>query len=316
MKKIIFIIGILSLLMLIGCETEEKKTIQTTYIGGQSGLIASFIEGAPPSEIFDNNQYPFGIAIKLENKGEFDIAVDAGYVEMLGFNPTDLGTTQANLKKNIGLMKGTKKNFDGSVLNGDSTVIEFNDLNYAVNLPGDLDLKVRANTCYDYATKVSTKICVKKDLLSTSKAICEISGEKDVANSGAPIHITSFKENPIGSNKLQFTFVIEKVGETNDRFFKKSTDCLDTATNMNKNIIHVKITSGVGGISPSCTGFREGSGSEGDVMLYDGAPRTVTCTVDTTNVQGEFEDFMNIELGYRYMQFIEKSIVIKDVSTS
>ena len=151
-------------------------------------------------------------------------------------------------------------------------------------------------------------------LLSTSKAICEVGGDKDVANSGSPIQITSFKENPIGSNKLQFTFVVEKVGEINDRFFKLGTDCLDTATNINKNIVHVKMASGIGGVIPTCSGFS--AGSEGDINLYSGSPRTVTCTVDTTNVQGEFEDFLNIELSYRYMQFIEKPVLIKDVMTS
>lgn len=315
-KKVMFILGMILVISLYGCSEDTTPTSKTPYVGGKVGIIASFIEGAPPKEVFDNGQYPFGISVKLENRGESNINAGAGYVEILGINPADINLQQS--RRNMEAMGSSKKNFDGSVLNGGATIIEFNDLNYIPDLPGDFDgLKIRANLCYDYTTKTSTKICVKKDLLSTSKSICDISGKKEVANSGGPIHITSLKQNPIGTEKIQFTFVVDKVGETNDRFFKKETECRDTAGNTDKNVVYVNITSDIGNNAiPTCSGLQGGTASEGYITLYDGAPRTVTCTVATTNIVGEFEDLLNIELSYRYMQFIEKPILIKDVSTN
>jgi len=41
----------------------------------------------------------------------------------------------------------------------------------------------------------------------------------------------------------------------------------------------------------------------------------VVCTIDVSNVEGVYEIPLGVELSYRYYQFIEKTILIKDVST-
>lgn len=311
------------IMFMFGCSSSDGKDVgpsSTPFVGGETGIDMSFIEGAPPDEVFDNSQYPFSVSLKLENKGEADVSKDEAYVKITGINPNDFNKTPADMKKNlVEDLEATKKNFDGSILNGGITISEFNDLNYEPDVAGNFEgPRIRAELCYNYKTKTSTNICVKEDLLGNegSKSICEVSEDKDPQNSGAPIHITKVTEQPMGTDKIHVSFVIEHVGDANDRFFKKGTDCADTPTNTDRYKVYVHVTSDINGVKASCTGLQEPSSdnSAGYVTLFNKAPRTVVCSFDISSASGEFEDLFTVELEYRYMQFIEKAILVKDVN--
>ena len=49
------------------------------------------------------------------------------------------------------------------------------------------------------------------------------------------------------------------------------------------------------------------------MYLPGGQPRKVICSYDTETVDSDFETRVNVELSYRYMQYIEKPILIKDI---
>jgi len=320
----VFIIFLL-ILLLAGCKKDGNTGVgpkETPFIGGKVGFLMSFIDGAPPEEIFDNNQYPFSVAVKLENKGEDDVAQNEGYVKIVGINPPDFNTTAQLLNKSLpSNLKGSKKNFEGTILDGDTTVVEFNNLNYQPDIAGNFNGPViRAELCYNYKTRTSTQICVKEDLLTglDNKEICKLSEDKKPQNSGGPIQITSSREDPLGTGKVQFSFVVGHVGENNDRFYKKGTNCEDKATNRDKNVVFVNMTSDFNGVNPKCEGLQEPSAdsSSGYITLFDKAPRTVVCSLDVSGATGEFEDLLTVDLEYRYHQFIEKSILVKDVSTT
>lgn len=322
MKKLIVFIFLL--LFVVGCGKNESGDVigpkETPFVGGKTGVVMSFMEGAPPDEIFDDQQYPFSIVLKLENKGEHDISAGDGYVKIVGINPIDFGKTDADLKQDLPEdIKGTRKNSEGDVVNGDTRTIEFNELNYIPDVTGNFDgPRIRTELCYDYKTKTSTQICVKGDLLhdSETKEICSVSEDKTTYNSGGPVHITEFKEAPLGSDKIQVSFKVEHVGDVNDRIFKKETECNYKVTNIDKNKVWVEVTSDINGNKASCSGLQEpnADNSAGYVTLWDMKPRTVVCSIDVSNIDGVFEELFTVDLDYRYMQFIEKTILVKDVS--
>ena len=204
MKKL-FVIGIILLLVLVsvGCDEDTDVTSPSrAFLGGEAGLKAEFINGMPPDEILDKESQTFGIGLELENMGEVSVLEGEGYVEIVGINGPDFGVDQDTLKKDIDDgISGVKKNINGERIAGGFGLVEFTDLKYLQDIPGEVTLPMTADICYNYKTRAATKICVKKDLLEGigEDKICEVSGEKDIQNSGAPIHITGLTQNPIGN---------------------------------------------------------------------------------------------------------------------
>jgi len=319
-RIMVFGIVVLMLSVIGGCSgSKDVGPEKTPFIGGENGMIMSFISGAPPEEIFDDSQSPFGIMIKLKNMGEDDVETTDGYVEVIGINAKDFNKgSQADLKTNIpDDIERAKKTFEGKVLDGGSAIAEFTDLMYTPDIAGNKEARIRASTCYNYKTRATSLICVKKDLLKNmnTKEICEVSGKKTIHNSGGPIHITNFEQAPMGNDKIQLTIDIDHVGETNDMFYKLGTDCDDTPTNMDRFKVFLKVTSDVDGEKAECSGITGGTDlSEGYITLYNKEPRRIVCTLDVSSVDSVYEDSFDVELDYRYEQFIEKTLLIKDVS--
>jgi hypothetical protein len=332
MKKIIALAIVTIMLVLTGCGGNSNTQVgpsKTPFVGGSTALSMEFLDGTPPDEIFDDGQYPFGINIKLENLGEDDVLANEGYIEITGINPKDFGLgSQADFKQDLpGDMIGVKKNSEGFVLVGSTLVSEFDELNFQGNLKGNWGSdaektggpRIRANLCYNYETQATTAVCLKRDMLTNinTKEICELNGEKSVYNSGAPIQVTKVYETPIGSSKIQLQFEISHVGTPNDRFYKFDTVCDDRATNTNKDIVYFELETDINGNYAQCSGLRDSNANKnaGYVELFNGKPRIVICQFDTGTIDGVYETLLSAKLKYRYYQFIEKPILIKDVST-
>ena len=316
------VILLFSVVLLSGCGGGEDPGIDATtpFIGGKNGLSASFITGS------------FGITLQLKNLGEAPVLPERAYVEILGINPIDFGVpSQEYLIRNFpNRLQGARKNFDGSVIDGGQALVELpfgpdteiDTFQYVPDLHGNTPVTIRADICYDYLTKTSTKVCIKRNLLETGRAeLCAISGEKTPFNSGAPIHITQFREDPIASDKIQVNFVIEHVGDTNDAFFNVDAAegaCDDTITNPDRYVVKVIPKTRIGTAVPECSGledtFTTADGITGGyVHLFDGAPRPVVCTIDVGEIDSTFEHLFEVDLEYKYLQSIQKTMLIKDV---
>ncbi len=319
-KKFLIITMMIAIILISGCGSNtDTSTVKTTpFVGGSTAVVLSFIDGAPPEEIFDKGNYPFGVGVKIENKGEYTIPQNEGSVEIIGINPSDFKTSSSGLKKNLNEdLTGVKKNFEGEALAGGIGVVEFTNLAYTPDITGNFEVTLRAEMCYNYITMTSTKICIKRNLLDSisDNRICDLAGAKSPQNSGAPVHITTLSETPMGQDKIQVLFEIAHVGAANDRIYKKGTDCDYSVTNMDRNKVFVKVTSKINGNTPSCNGL-EGSngGAEGYITLYDMQPMKVSCSLDVSSVSGIYEDLFTVDLEYRYSQFIETPLLIKDVN--
>ncbi len=318
----LIIIALAFTLILTAC-SGETTTTGKTFIGGTEGLKASFLTGNPPTATMDGGQSGFAIVLKLENRGEYDINANDGYVKIIGIEPSQFNTNSFK-KTFISNMAGAKMNFDGSVRNGETSTVEFGDLKYLTSVQGEMTANIWADVCYKYTTKMSTQVCVKKDAaqsLSDTK-ICEIEGEKNPQNSGAPIQITSLKESFAGSGKIGMVMTISHVGN-GDAFFKDTaSDCNDVESNSDKGKVHVVFSSvTISGkqIYPQCSGMSDSkSGYDGYVKMYKDASgketTTLYCTLDASSTDSIFEVPIEAELTYKYLQHIVTPLTIRHVA--
>ena len=315
-KSIGIVMIAIAMLFIVGCASSTTGSNIAPFVGGFEGLQLSFLEGAPPSEIFDDGQFPFLVAVQVKNIGENDIDVNDGYVQITGILPEVYGVSASELKQDLPAIEGSRKSAT-SVIQGSIEVISFEGLNYQQDIQG-LTQNLRATACYNYVTETTTNICVKEDSFNslTMDEVCAVSGQKTILNSGGPIQITSMEQTVAASESIQVVFTVGHVGSLTDHFFKVGSDCEARNGNPDMYKVFIDVESIVNnGINAQC-GFQEGSGSSGYIRLYDKQPRTVTCKFDLSSIQGSSETPLNIDLEYRYMQSIEKQIQVRDVSTN
>lgn len=327
-KTLVVLTAIITLFLVTSCTPPQgtEQDLVRAYIGGTVGLNTYLIEGMPPSMIHDAATFPFGVGIAVENLGEVDVGPGTTnpyvMVKLEGINPEQFGITDADMSQMLAsTLHGARRNFDGSVFPGEITSVSFEPLNYQPDIHGNAQFTVRATACYDYETISTTVICIKDDVLENLQdtSICSLAGEKFPQNSGGPLHVTSVIENPMAENKVQINFVIEHVGI--GEFYGRPQQgepqetCNPSIRNFNKYFIDIEVEPlGDSGMTVSCSRF--GGTSGGRIKLYQGAPTTISCTIERTRPSAGriFQDLLNIKLKYRYGQFIEVPILIQDVT--
>ena len=314
MKIIIPILLIITAVVLIaGCAPEEEPVAEgvKAFIGGDNGLDIQFSEGAPPDVVYDKD-FPFDINIKIENAGEWDIEnSDDATITIIGIEPESFGKTLSQLNKDSDVsLNGAGYDPQGNVIQGTITNINFPNFQYQEEIVGSIELPIVARVCYEYGTRINTKICVLEDLLGTTRRtgeepVCDPNENKAFENSGAPVHITSFKESVVAVDRISFTFTVSHVGEGS--VSRMDTECSTTIADKDK--IYIKVNTGLPGLT--CSGI-EGGGSEGYTTLFSGA-RTVICTQPLSTPRGDFEKPISIELQYAYTQHIGETLTVVHV---
>lgn len=322
MKKLLFLVLVLATLVLAGCEDGSQKQseiITASFIGGTQALEISFVEGAPPDEILDANTFPFNVNLELKNVGESDVKANDMKIELSGINPTDFNKQSSDLVKNSLNMDllAKRKTSEGEILDGGQTYIDFAGLKYMDELPegGNFPVTLDARLCYKYANRAISKMCVRKDLLratANSEDGCEVRGDKSVFNSGGPVHITTLKQFPTASDKISFSFTVEKLGD--GKIFASDDNAPNCEGDINtENKVFVTVKTGLGG-SLTCDGFETASGqptqtNEGYITLFSGK-RMVTC-VQTLMETLDFEKVVEFEMDYVYNHKVSKQITVK-----
>jgi len=308
-KTYLLILIMVGALFIFGCEEEEATFEVGAFIGGTEGLRLAFTDGAPPNEVFDRD-FPFNINVRLENVGEWSIVNAADTtISIIGIDPVDFGKTLADLKQSSTVpLLGRRLDQQGNVQSGTITNIDFPDFQYQGSVIGKVEFILRANACYEYGTKVNTKVCVLDDLLGVTRAadeppICEPNEDKPFENSGAPVQIVSVKETATGVDRVTVAFEISHVGS--GVVFKRDTECDPSIANKDK--VYVKINTGLPGLS--CAGI-EGGGDEGYITLYGGT-RQIICTQQLPTPRGNYEKPITAELTYGYRQHIDKTLTVK-----
>ncbi|MEK6916393.1 MAG: hypothetical protein AABW92_01490 [Nanoarchaeota archaeon] len=311
MKKFKWVMFLLIVALLTmgqeGCQSSDKgKNKVNPYIGGTRGLSVQFAEGAPPDEVFDNKQFPFDIDVKLLNVGERDIAKEDVKVTISGLNPADFGKTDSFFIRN-GIdedILATYKDFEGNIISPSEIYITFPGLNFQDILTGNFQLKSRADVCYGYATEAVADGCIRADVLSVdTDAVCIVNEEKTVYNTGAPIQVIKFVEQPSGTDKIRYLFTIKHVGS--GRVYIPDSKCPTTRGSEDR--LYFKVDSSVSDLT--CSGLVGTTGKEGEVILRNGE-QVVRC-VQQTKSQLDYIDRIKITLTYDYEESFDQPILVK-----
>lgn len=300
------------MIFIFGCQSSNNEGPGNVnpFMGGTRGLSIQFSEGAPPAEVFDANTYPFDIEVKLLNIGEVDVPKDKVTIRISGINPTDFGKTEQDFIK-TGIDEdiiATTIDSEGNTIEPPPVFVTFPGLMFKETLPGNNQFPVRADVCYSYRTEAFADGCVRANILSIEKdAVCQVQETKTVYNSGAPIHIAEFSEQPSGSDKIRYIFKIQHKGS--GRFYLPNSRCpLDLQNaRLNENRVHFLIESRV--VDLQCSGLKGSSGKEGDVLLINGEA-TIHCTQQTSS-NLDFIDKIRLTITYDYKENTETSLLVK-----
>jgi hypothetical protein len=327
LHKLLFLLALFSLVFVSGCETStdnsddsSQASPDTAFIGGSTDSVSlSFVENAPPNEVFDRNRYPFSVNVRVENEGEWDIMDPNKFnVKLSGIDPTAFNDPEMKQAANQALF-GKKRDSQGQVIEGTITNFAFPGFSYTGNLSGNAQFTIRADACFRYGTKAVSRICIKENLLDTSDgAICQVNGEKEVQNSIAPVTITNVKESAIGDNRISYSFTVQHTGDGN--LYQMDSSCENKLEK--RNIVYLTVDTGLqSGLS--CQGMQDGNGNpltdatQGYVTLYaaanSGAKRIITCTQEIPEDRlGNYENLVNFELEYDYQKSAQKQILVRN----
>ncbi len=306
-KGVLVIFTLALFIFIAGCTT-QTQTGAGVFVGGEKGLELSFIKDEPPAKVLDDNQDEFSITLLTKNVGEYDIPKGNIVASLQGISKEQFQMNSLNAKSDYSLA-GTSKSRT-RVESGEQQELSFGKSKYRPKLDTDYDIEMRADVCYQYETRVASKLCVKKNTAKReAKDLCQIDNDNlKVENSGAPVQVTNARQRPGGSNQIKFTFDIEKKG-AGDVYEPGtfSSECNEQKDK--KDHVRVAVSSVSGTLNVKCRQMNDAS--EGVVDLITGK-RTVSCTVDTGSLQeSAFNDAFRIKLTYFYKDSVTKSFTVE-----
>lgn len=309
----------------------------TPFLGGSGGLEIKFLEGSPPAEVTDGNSFPFNAIVSIKNVGEFDLNKRDVNVSLIGISPSDFDVASDNIVGKIPEDDpvGRQRDSEGNIIEPIDTFVEFpqevegdgkTEFNFKGDVTGNTIFVFRADVCYKYSTQVLSEICVLENQIDVADdAVCTPSESKSVFSSSSPIGVTSFRQNVVGKNKLQFSFDIVHSGSGNVFRSDASTphpDCPKdpTTRRRNENKVNVTVDTGLTDVTApnklNCVGLTTGSsGAElsianGDVILVNGK-RTITCTQGLEVPRSDFKKNVDINLIFNYLDNVDKEVLVK-----
>lgn len=327
LKIIAAIVMIISFLFIVGCEVDTSSNSDTStppqsaFIGdGSDSFSLSFVDGAPPQEVFDANKFPFSVNVQVENLGEWDILDPTKFsLELSGIDPTVFNDPNLVLESSQALI-GKKRDLSGTIIDGSITNFVYPGFSYTPELQGNAQFVIKADACFNYGTKaVVTNMCVKRNLLDTlDNSVCTVNEEKSVESSIAPVKIVDFKESALADNMVSLTFAIEHSGSGN--LYLKDSGC--DSSIQKKNVVYFSIDTGKNS-GLHCQGLQDASGNalpnsiEGYVTLYPSGSslrRLITCTQEFT--ESDLKDYtkvVNFQLEYDYEVSTQKEILVRHI---
>jgi hypothetical protein len=312
MKKVIIALCIITMLMLIGCKPREGKTgTDNPFIGGTTGVLISFSQGAPPAEVYSGGDFPFNVFVRLKNDGEYKIPKEKATVKLTGIYPKEFNKEESDLFKTSPEDLEPRSKKDGKITEGSPVGVEFLDLNHKDVLEGNT-FTFRADVCYNYQTKAVSKICIRSNNLETKEGVCKVNEPKVSYSSGAPVQISEFREEAQAKNKVGFVFTIQHKG--NGLIYKQDSKCAAGMDNKRsfQDKVWVEVNTGISGLK--CSGLSDGSDTSGYTTLYDNI-KTVSCT-QTVDTSSDYEKPVEIKMIYDYEDTAETSVRVKKPAES
>ena len=310
MRQPITVALLMSFLLLLGCNGGGQSANTKAFLGGSQGIVISFDVNAPPKNVFDGGDFPFDVAVKLQNKGEFSVPKDKAIVSVTGIMPQEFNVKESDLKKSpADDLIGRKTDNAGSPIEPGEVFVEFTGLNHMTFITGNaLDYPVRAEICYLYGTTAASSLCIRKNLGNpAANGLCDIESARPLSTSGAPVQVNSVKEYQRGRDSVGFTFTVQPVSSSTGKVYAMDSQCANERSVEDRVLVNVK--TGIAGLTcQGLSGSSEGS-VEGVVPIYD-TSRVITCT-QTIASPGDYEAPVAITLSYDYQDYVETTLTVK-----
>lgn len=302
MKRGYFILfGFLLLLVVAGCESNDKPVDTLRFRGDPEGISLSFASAKPLTEFNIGDSVP--VEVILRNGGEHDIAVGDAKVKLGGINLATFDLP-AGYEPTNGPLRGLSQ----LVSDPGEQRISFGEMKYKGDiLSGSSPFRVNANVCYPYQTNVETSICVSSSSFveTGGNSVCDVEGEKIVSGdvSSAPVQVTSLTEKHFGSDKIKITIDVKNVGT--GKVYSPTAECDSLG---DEGIIAIDLFPN----DIQCFDFISGEPNDhGEIRLTDGS-KTLDCR--RTVASGDnFEDKLLIRLNYIYTNSVSKDFTIFDI---
>ncbi len=210
--KIWFIILAVSLMVASCGEQTEQKPTKGAFIGGTSGIVATFEPLSVLEEgiytIFDSENFPLDVVLK--NLGEETVLANDVTLRLLG-PPKDSfeNIPQWELKNRQEIEKISEFNPDGG-----REIVSFTPnrgAKYKSPVTGYTDLTWNLEYDYNYKTRlIVDDVCFKGDI--TDPKVCTVKERKQFSVSGAPITVTSVEEDTAGKGVVLLKINIRNSG--------------------------------------------------------------------------------------------------------
>ncbi len=300
-KKIFLSVLIISLFLLVACEKEPQVVTSGAYIGGTSGIIASFEPFSIKDEetgiytIYDNED--FSLEVTLKNKGEESVPI--GEVELILKGPYQgdfNNIPRWTLKNEKEIEKISEFNPEG----GEEIVSFTPNNNYAEYknpVTGYIDLNWHLEYKYNYNTYlIINDVCFKGN--PADPKVCQLNEDKTFSVSGAPITVTAVKEEAAGKGIVVLKIDVENKGLGDSTISGKEFD--------NRfNLISYTVD------EPNkweCTS----GGRENEARVVDNKAQII-CKLKTPLAEDEvYERTVQLTLDYVYKELIQEKLRVKE----
>lgn len=304
MKKEILVLFLLIILIigLSGCDrlkTNDNGISTKRYVGGDKGLEIEFEKNAPPERVGDDNSDEFDISLILKNKGEYNINKGEIIVTLQGLEKDAFSLGSLSKKSDFSL-DGAEK-FRDRTNEGEENTLEFRKLKYKHDLDADFPINIRADVCYEYETRATANLCLKKEA-NKRRGIrdqCDINEEKvEIENSGGPVKIENVEQRASGSDEIKFTFDVVAEVDDKHQIYEPGTFNSECGIDLDKeDRVEVELST-AGDVNIKCGKLDDRD--RGEVDLIEGS-RTITCGIKTSSLQEyAFEKQLKINVRYMY----------------
>ena len=303
---------------------------RTPFIGGTAGITINFEKDSPPPEVTDDESFSFRTIMRLKNDGETKVDKNNMKINLVGVDPQDFGASTEDVREQVPEddMDSKKRDAEGNIIEGTTTFASFPKANSDFTIPrkfsGNTEFTFRANVCYAYETRATTKLCILRDMINIrDNGLCKPTQGRTIYSSSAPVQATNLRESVIGKDKIAFSFDISLNGNVD--IFRDSSDTTPTsgfdaacpsdprARRQVENRVKVEITTTGDPVvtNTKCGGLD--SGDRGTITLVSGK-RTLTCTADLDPDRVDLEKTFDITLSYNVLDSKETKVLVKHLA--
>lgn len=297
--RILNIAILTSLLVIVGC-VDPGYTDWDPYKGSR-GLEISFLENAPPYEIYENQQFPIGI--NLKNSGAYDITQG---VLSIGVE-NDYMVTPSGDDQTFLLAGRSINNPHGE----EETKIFYSQTKPLDRLSMIHRSDILVTACYAYENKLRTEVCIDPDIFNLGGVKpCNV-GDQSFSGQGGPLGVTYIKEtltlNKNNEDKIipVFEITIENLGDGEVIDSYAITDyCSSKVVHKDKfNVFYMDVY--IGDDKMECT-------PENPMRLKSSGDAKVICTLPEGLNAGDvaYTSVLSADFYYGYTATISEEVII------